>query len=330
MILANDTRSAAIQEGYGGQQLLSGRGFAKNFRYHDSVSQVRLSSDWSELSSLERTLPASALETRRPSSEGLSREQVAVLTRSCNRRTVTPRSAGHHQDSYTGSAVAYVRRSYSPGQEVTMIGRRVAVLLQLPAQSRLLLANRSQSQHDLPLRTLFYQPRRLYATPGRPRKAVGEPSRPVKRAVKRSAAKATSPEESPAKQKVEAKKKSAAKKPAAKKAAAPKKQLTEEQRAAKAVKLDQAKIADLKKAALSPPKVTRSNAYLQFTAEKGKELKGLKSSSVADIRKTVGDHMKSSAAQWKQLSAAELEVCIRTALHKLVSNTPPHSASCVL
>ena len=67
---------------------------------------------------------------------------------------------------------------------------------------------------------------RYYASPGRPRKTVGEPSRPVKRAVKKAA---KSTEGGPAAKQVKAKKataaakKKTAKKPAKKPAATPKK-----------------------------------------------------------------------------------------------------------
>lgn len=190
-----------------------------------------------------------------------------------------------------------------------MIGRRVAVAFRFPAPARLPRSTAFPCQHDLPTRSLFYQSRRLYAKPGRPRKAVGEPSRPVKRAVKRAAPKATSPE-SPAKQKNEAKKKeAAAKKPAVKKPAPAKKSVkkpvTEEQKAAKAATLAKAKITDLKKAALQPPKIPANSAYNAFVCEKGSGIKGTNKDA---LLQTFGEHSKATAAQWKQLSSAEIEV----------------------
>ncbi|KAK5120526.1 hypothetical protein LTR85_006181 [Meristemomyces frigidus] len=192
-----------------------------------------------------------------------------------------------------------------------MFGRRVAVLLRFPPPARLPAASPFQGQHDVPARTLLCQSRRTYATPGRPRKAVGEPSRPVKRAVKRSAAAATDPD-SPAKEKNEAKKQKAAKKekaarkPAVKKAT-PRKVLTEEQKAAKTAELDKSETRDLKKAALQPPKKgTHLNAYLVFSGEKGKDLKGL-GDGLASYRQKVVEHGKALGAQWKEMSAADIE-----------------------
>lgn len=190
-----------------------------------------------------------------------------------------------------------------------MIGRRLAVLFQLPAQSRLLQTTRSQQQCDLSVRTLLSQPRRLYSTPGKPRKAVGEPSRPVKRAVKRDAAKATSSAESPAKQTTDARKKAAAKKTPVKK---PKKELTEEQKAVKAAKAAKLKETELKKAALQPPKNAKTSAWTMFVAEKASAMKsrveGVR--DVKQIRQIVGDYMKDVVQQWKNCTPAEVEVCL--------------------
>ncbi|KAK4547444.1 hypothetical protein LTR36_001100 [Oleoguttula mirabilis] len=196
-----------------------------------------------------------------------------------------------------------------------MFGRRVTVLLRFPAPARLPAPIPFQCQHDLPTRTLLGQSRRSYATPGRPRKAVGEPSRPVKRAVKRSAAAATSPD-SPAKQKNEAKKEKAAKNPAAKKPAvkkaaaekaAPRKVLTEEQKAAKAASLEKAKIVDLKKAALEPPKFARHlSAYNMFVTDKGEALKGSSGTQIHHLER-LKEFAQGMSAQWKEMSPADLE-----------------------
>jgi len=100
-----------------------------------------------------------------------------------------------------------------------MFGRRVVVSLRIPLQPRLLLTPFRRQPHAASC-ALLHQTQRTYATPGRPRKVVGEPSKPVKRAVKRAAAKATDPD-SPVKEIVKPRKRSPAAKPAtAKKAAA--------------------------------------------------------------------------------------------------------------
>ena len=214
-----------------------------------------------------------------------------------------------------------------------MLGRQVgANVLRLPFYARLPLRPASfQCQHDLTARVLLSSSQRYYATPGRPRSTVGEPSRPVKRAVKR-AAKAP---DGPAKEKVQerkkdaaAKKKAPAKKTAValkkttpvaakKKTAAPKKTttaptkkratrrvLTDAQKATKAQKAENDKIKEYKKAALSPPKNgSRRTAYNMFAQEK------LKGQDLKTTGEKVTDVVKRLAPEFKQLSAAELEVC---------------------
>ncbi|KAK0335950.1 hypothetical protein LTR59_002000 [Friedmanniomyces endolithicus] len=92
-----------------------------------------------------------------------------------------------------------------------MFGRRVAVSLRFPLQPRLLLTPFQRPPHAASC-ALLHQTQRTYATPGRPRKVVGEPSKPVKRAVKRAAAKVTDPD-SPAKEIVKTRKRSPTTKP---------------------------------------------------------------------------------------------------------------------
>ncbi|KAI7241314.1 hypothetical protein KC330_g655 [Hortaea werneckii] len=188
-----------------------------------------------------------------------------------------------------------------------MIGRRVGVLFQLPLQSRLLRTNPiSAQQHQLPIRTLACQPRRGYATPGRPRKAVGEPSRPVKRAVKRTSSAASSAD-SPAKQKTDARKKTAAKKKPAK---APKKVLTEEQKAVKAARADKLKMTELRKAALAPPPVGSgaSSAYIEFTKERAHRLKERAAADYSKNHKQLlAEHAREVASEWKNATPAEVE-----------------------
>ncbi|KAI7159692.1 hypothetical protein KC349_g3914 [Hortaea werneckii] len=188
-----------------------------------------------------------------------------------------------------------------------MIGRRVGVLFQLPLQSRLLRTNPiSAQQHQLPIRSLACQPRRGYATPGRPRKAVGEPSRPVKRAVKRTSSAASSAD-SPAKQKTDARKKTAAKKKPAK---APKKVLTEEQKAVKAARADKLKMTELRKAALAPPPVGSgaSSAYIEFTKERAHRLKERAAADDSkDHKQLLAEHAREVASEWKNATPAEVE-----------------------
>ena len=96
-----------------------------------------------------------------------------------------------------------------------MLSRKVgSSLVRLPVYARLpFRPTPFQCQDNT---TILYS-RRSYASPGRPRKTVGEPSRPVKRAVKRAAKTTTT--DDPATKQVKAKKDTAA----AKKKAAPKK-----------------------------------------------------------------------------------------------------------
>lgn len=216
-----------------------------------------------------------------------------------------------------------------------MLSRQAAVVLRL--SSRLAPGSQIVCQYGVASRTRLYESRRSYATPGRPKKAVGEPSRPVKRAVKKSAAKATSTEDSPAAGEVASRKakvdkasagskktarapagsKLAAKASATKKKKPVKKVLTEEQKAAAKLKaqriaekrtavLAKATLAELKKAALEPPKVSNKAAYLSFMKEQKLEIPS--GSSGADVRKAIGEHATIMGAKWKALSAGDIEV----------------------
>ncbi|KAK3672256.1 hypothetical protein LTR78_007796 [Recurvomyces mirabilis] len=191
-----------------------------------------------------------------------------------------------------------------------MLGR--AVLLRLPIRQRLPLSLPSQHQVEVSSRVLFSQSHRDYAKPGRPRNVVGEPSRPVKRSVKRAAPKATNLEDSPAKQGNEARKKAAAarKSPAAKakKQPKPRKELTEAQQAAKLARTESEKIRALKKVALVDPIVPPANAYIMFLKEYSK--KGGLSGSTKDRQEQRGrltEHSKAMAAAWKECSPADIE-----------------------
>ena len=88
-----------------------------------------------------------------------------------------------------------------------MLGRQVTVALRRPLQARL----RTQTRPSLCIRT-FTQAPALLLPAGKPKKTVGEPSKPVKRAVKTAAKKKTDPEA--AAKKLAAKQKAAEKKKA--------------------------------------------------------------------------------------------------------------------
>ncbi|EMD01052.1 hypothetical protein BAUCODRAFT_193877 [Baudoinia panamericana UAMH 10762] len=204
-----------------------------------------------------------------------------------------------------------------------MFGRRVAVLLHTRPSANLPVTTPPPCQYELALRPSTKQTVRTYATPSRPRSVVGEPSKTIRRAVKRAAPKATS-SDSPAKQKVEAKKESAAAKkkttsepnakPKAKaKATAkpkpkPKKVLTDKQKAAQKVKLEKLKIVELKKAALDPPSHRfNTTAYRAFYADHvAKLMKERRSEEVAQTIRG-GAPMKECAGLWREISAADRE-----------------------
>ncbi|PPJ60292.1 hypothetical protein CBER1_01319 [Cercospora berteroae] len=147
-------------------------------------------------------------------------------------------------------------------------------------------------------------PIRTYATPGRPKSVVGEPSRPVKRAVKKAASKPRDGT-SAAEKKVAAKKR----KPAAKRAVSPEeaaqKAIREAARKEKATERKAAtkkrtKLQDLKATALpdAPKKTAYPSAYLAFWAEAVKERK---------TNQGVKERIKEAATEWKQQSAADIE-----------------------
>lgn len=203
-----------------------------------------------------------------------------------------------------------------------MLGRQVTAALRRPLQARLRTTAAPQTPFALAIRTFAYAPR-LLDSAGRPRKAVGEPSRPVKRAVKKAAKKAATPEEKAliaekkriAKEKLKKqnaaakekqKKQDAAAKKAAKKAA-----MTPEQLEQKKAKLQKAEITELKKAALNPPLPSSTNPWLVFVREKSKELKTAIESAPSkypkDVKYVLSEHSRNAAAAWKALSAGELE-----------------------
>lgn len=213
-----------------------------------------------------------------------------------------------------------------------MLGRQVgSSLLRLPRCTRLPIRPlpTQHSQLGLAIRAVAPGALRFYAQttpsrPGRPKKAVGEPSRPVKRAVKRAA---KSPKEGAAAKKVTARKEPAPKKKATKAKTATgraKKKvpaLSEEEKAKQAellakrkqraaARLDKANTAELKKLALSPPHVGRHSANSLFRKEKLTGTGGqFKSSNAAERREAFADQVSKASQEWRNISTAELEVC---------------------
>ena len=208
-----------------------------------------------------------------------------------------------------------------------MLGRQVTAALRRPLQARLRSITVPPTQSSLCIRTFSYAPFLLNPA-GRPKKAVGEPSRPVKRAVKAKAKEPASTETDAAAKKIAAKEKAAKKKiaekekAAKKKAAAAKKAkpaLTPEKIERQKAALQKAEITDLKKAALEPPAVNgRRSAYLLFSKEKGNELRerianesdSEGKASPATVRTQLTEHTRRVAAAWKNVTPSEIEVRI--------------------
>ncbi|KAI5370241.1 Putative High mobility group box domain-containing protein [Septoria linicola] len=155
---------------------------------------------------------------------------------------------------------------------------------------------------------------RTYATPGRPKSVVGEPSRTVKRAVKKAASKPNDGS-SAAEKKIAAK----ARSPATKRTRA----LTPEQAAKrqeaadlkaardaarkgrtaqrKAVEKKKTKIEDLKAAALPecPKRTGYTSAYQAYWSQTAKGSGGTAS--------TINAMIKEAAAKWKEMGPADIE-----------------------
>lgn len=155
--------------------------------------------------------------------------------------------------------------------------------------------------------TITFVSQRTYATPGRPKTAVGEPSKTVKRAVKRVASEknTTTP---------------AAKSTKPKKVPKEKEPLTEEQEAKLAnkarialEKVRKAEIKELKEEALVQPKdahFTRAiTAWAVFNGEKSREAFAAKDGA-ANSANSPQDMMKVNSQAYKELSPAEREVCL--------------------
>jgi hypothetical protein len=207
-----------------------------------------------------------------------------------------------------------------------MLGRQVTVALRRPLHARLRTTAAPQTPFALAIRTFTHAPT-LLDTAGRPRKAVGEPSRPVKRAVKKAAKKPATPEDEAllaekkrvAKEKLAAARQKQKKLDAAEKKKAREAAMTPEQVERKRANLLKAEVNDLKKAALKPPFPPNVSAWTTFMSEKGKDLKASFDPSVkttqAVVESTMAEHTKRVSAAYKDLSAGELEV--RCADHRV-------------
>lgn len=153
-------------------------------------------------------------------------------------------------------------------------------------------------------------PIRTYATPGRPKSVVGEPSRPVKRAVKKAAAELADGTSAAEKQ-IAAKKRNprtlTPEQTEKRQAAAARKAVRDagiKEKAAlrKAFDKKKTKLEDLKTAALpdAPKKAQYASAYQVYWAEHAKIASG------ADEKITA--RIKEAASKWKQLPPADVEV----------------------
>lgn len=170
-----------------------------------------------------------------------------------------------------------------------MLGRQVLLRLRVPSQSSsaTALVIRERISH---VPTFSVQALRTYATPGRPRSTVGEPSRTVKRDVKRQARAPKSTTGAKAAKKSKAK-------------AAPKKKqkrvLTEAQLERRKASADREERVRLRKVALLPsyPKFEKPiSAYAMFVKGRGGGIPAK------------GEQNTASTA-FKALSSAEREVC---------------------
>lgn len=207
-----------------------------------------------------------------------------------------------------------------------MIGR---ALVRVPVRSRLVRpAYLCQNGQIAKAPVVLFL--RTYATPGRPKSVVGEPSKPVKRAVKKAAAKPPTGD-SPAEKQVAANKRKAVKKSSGstkvltpeQKELAEQRRLKKDERLAKAkatkkVRAEQLKartkanaakeeLKELKKAALQPPRLRAIGSYTVFSSEVVKK-HDLKAANVQDRRDALARAARDASEQWKNLSPAEREV----------------------
>lgn len=216
-----------------------------------------------------------------------------------------------------------------------MIGR---ALVRVPVRSRLIRpAYHGQRGQVAKAPTVLFL--RTYATPGRPKSVVGEPSKPVKRAVKKAAAKPPTGD-SPAEKRVAANERKAAKKTAGstkkaltqeQKELAEQRKLKKDERLAKAKATEKARkdklkartkassekakasavkeeLKELKKAALQPPNLKQRRSYNYFFTEVVMKKHDLATGTNQDRRDTLARASRDASEQWKDLSPAEREV----------------------
>lgn len=202
-----------------------------------------------------------------------------------------------------------------------MIGR---ALVRVPVRSRL-IRPAYRCRHGLVAKapTVLFQ--RTYATPGRPKSVVGEPSKPVKRAVKKAAAKPPTGD-SPAEKLVAADKRKAVKKKLTpeQKELAKQRKLDNKERLAKAKATEKARkdklkaqtkanaakeeLKELKKTALQPPKAKSNTSYNFFFVEVVMKKHDLAAGTHQDRKDTLARAARDASEQWKSLSPEEREV----------------------
>lgn len=245
--------------------------------------------------------------------------------------TLPPNTASHHSPltSLRTPLPCLQRRIARPAHVCdrhppTMLGRGTNLLRPLRARLPFRCMPLSSRHYDLAIRPLIPSAHRCFAEavrkPGRPKKAVGEPSRPVKRAVKR-AAKAPADAEAATKQ-VKAKKAAAEKKaakPKPKAQAKPKKkEPTEAQLAAKKKRLVSAELKELKQAALHPPRRTKIGARSEwlrdfYTAPAQVEPRPTDHDHAA-IKAWFADASRRAVEEWRHVTPEQLEVRLYTRL----------------
>ena len=180
------------------------------------------------------------------------------------------------------------------------------------SQERVSVFNNSlQLQHDnhalSSSRLVNYPARRFLADAAvsRPKAHTGRTAKAPRKARAKKAATTAEQGEKTEVKKPKSKKRTAKRKSKAgsKAKAKPKKRLTEVQKAAKKVKVDKAKVSDLKKKALlKKPKALPDSAWTVFNSERAKTvLAGKKGISL-------GETAKETSAQYKALTPEQIEV----------------------
>lgn len=184
-----------------------------------------------------------------------------------------------------------------------MLGRQIAVALRRPLQARL----RTQTPTSLCIRTFTQAPQVLA---GRPKKAVGEPSKPVKRAPKTTTDKQSKASDAAAKKKLAEKKKLAAKKAADAKKKKAKRELTPEEVEKRKARLQKAEVKELRKAVLPIPRESlykTTNAYAEYIREHADRFKSGMANKMtpAEQQATLSEISRGIALEWKALSSSQ-------------------------